>query len=373
MSDAHLQSSGEFLPLTVGAVQHLTEDAVEIELVPREQDEQLFAARLAGQHLALRIPVLGDERRTYSITTPPGQPLRVGIRCVPGGKVSTHLVTVAKRGDVVESLPPSGRFTADPTVDVGQAWLLIAAGSGITPVLAIARSVLEQDSAAQVTLLFANRSVSTIMFRDGVDALKAQHLDRLTIHHFLTRERRDLDLFDGRLDGDRLRQVYARLLGGTRFDHAFICGPEAMAQELRGTLKDLGMDGSSIHTELFEVAGAARIDPARLELLRSEAGSAAGGDLAAGASVQIRLNGLEQSLRVPPGATVLEAALASGLPVPYACAGGVCATCRAHVDSGEVTMRVNQALDDDEVAQGFVLTCQSMITSDSARIDFDRR
>jgi ring-1,2-phenylacetyl-CoA epoxidase subunit PaaE len=251
--------------------------------------------------------------------------------------------------------------------------LLIAAGSGITPVLSIARTVLAEEPISDVTILLINRSVSTIMFRDEIDELKSDNFNRLSVHHFLTRERRDLELFDGRLDSDRLERVWTQLLAHAGIDQAYICGPQEMAESLRGKLVSLGLSGDSIHTELFEVAGAARIDPARLEQLRAEAAVGGRANSTPGADVQIRLNGLEQSLLVPAGATVLESALASGLPLPYACAGGVCATCRAHVDSGDVAMRVNQALDDDEVKQGFVLTCQSEVTSDSARIDFDRR
>jgi len=344
----------EFHPLRVAAVDRLCDDAVAVTFdVPDE-----LAARYAfrpGQSLTVRF---ADERRTYSICAPAGAAPRIGVREVPGGLVSSRLVRDTRPGDMVEVAPPSGTFT--PDVDAGGRHVLIAAGSGITPVLSIAASLLRHPD-ARVGLLYGNRRADTVMFAEELADLKDRYPSRLELVHLLSREAREVDLLSGRLDAAKLRVLLPKLIDVAGVDHWWLCGPFGMVVDATEVLGELGVAPERIHRELFWV------DEAPPEVVRAEAAPEG-----PASEVTVILDGRSTTVAVGAAATVLEGAQRSRPDLPFACKGGVCGTCRARVVDGEVRMRRNFALEDAEVAAGYVLTCQSMPVSEKLVIDFDQ-
>lgn len=338
--------------LTVSHVEPLTSDSVAITFEVPADLASAYAFE-PGQHLTLRRRV-GDveERRTYSICASPGQAPRVGVRLVEGGALSTWLTSEVRVGDRILVDSPAGRFHAGGIT--GGRHLLLAAGSGITPMIGIARSLLE--SGATATLVYANRRTSSVMFVDEIADLKDSHLERFQVIHVLSREPRDVDLFSGRLDRERLGRILETLVGSV--DHAWLCGPFDLVTMAREVL-----DGHAgqVHLELFYVEDTPP-DPA-VHIERPPSGSTS--------TVTIVLDGKETTADLPTGQTLLDAAQRIRADLPFACKGGVCGTCRARVTSGEVDMRRNYALEESEVEKGFVLTCQSHPVSDTVTIDFD--
>ena len=346
-----------FASLRIAALDRLCDDAVAVTLEVPEGLGDRFAFR-AGQHLTVRRVVDGAEhRRSYSVCAPVGGPLRIGVRRVPGGVVSGWLVDEAVLGDPVEVQRPEGRFTVEPSV--GGSHVLVAAGSGITPVLSIAASLLG-ESDARVTLVYGNRRTTSTMFLEDLADLKDRYPDRFDLVHVLSREPRDVDLFSGRLDGDRFAAILRSLVPWRDVHGYWLCGPIGMVDEHREVLRRLGVPAARVHTELFHV------DAPPPPVVHEE--ELVGGDAC---TVTLSLDGRTSTVTSPRTRTVLEAAQATRPDVPFACRGGVCGTCRARVLSGAVEMRRNFALEPDEVDQGFVLTCQAVPVTDEVAVDFD--
>lgn len=347
-----------FHMLTVADVEELTEDAVAVTFdVPSEVAEDF--AFVPGQSLTLRRLVDGrEERRQYSICAPAGARPRVGVREIPDGLFSRWLVRDVRPGDRVEVQTPSGHFCPDPSMLDGGRHLCVAAGSGITPMLSVASSVLE--SGGDVTLLYGNRTTGSVMFAEELADLKNEHGPELQLVHVLSREPRDVELFSGRLDADRLRRLLTTVAPVARFDHVWICGPHAMLDDARSVLAELGVPAERVHVELFYV------DAPPPELHRVEAG--VDGETTA---VTVVLDGLTTTAPMPRDRSILDGAQATRSDLPFACKGGVCGTCRARVTEGEVDMRRNYALEPGEVEAGFVLTCQSFPLADPVTVDFD--
>jgi ring-1,2-phenylacetyl-CoA epoxidase subunit PaaE len=348
-----------FHPLRVAGVQRLCADAVAVTFeVPAElAAEYAFAP---GQSVTLRRVVDGRaERRSYSICAPAGQPLRIGVREVPGGAFSPWLVHEVRPEDRIEVLPPSGSFT--PDLGVPGYHVMLAAGSGITPVLSIAGSVLAADPDSQVTLLYGNRRTDTVMFTEDLADLKDMHTSRLDLVHLLSREPREAELFTGRLDGAKLRLLLPRLLDVAAVDHWWLCGPYGMVTDAIAVLTELGVPRERIHQELFYVE-----DVAPESARHPDAGL--GGP---SAEVTVVLDGRSTQVSIPRDGTVLEGAQRARPDLPFACKGGVCGTCRARLVTGEVRMRRNFALEQSELDAGFVLTCQSVPISDTLTVDYD--
>jgi ring-1,2-phenylacetyl-CoA epoxidase subunit PaaE len=347
-----------FHELSVARVEQLTEDAVAVtfDVPPELAEDYRFAP---GQALTLRrLDGDRDERRSYSICAPVGAPPRVGVREVPGGLFSSWLVHDVRPGDRIEVLPPSGTFTADLSVPGDH--VFVVAGSGITPAISLAGTVL-RDGESTVTVFYGNRRTSTVMFADELSDLKDRYGPRLQLIHVLSREPRDAELTSGRLDGDRLRTLVGSLVDAPRVDHWWLCGPHGMVTEARGLLAELGVPAARVHQELFFVDEAPP-PPARVER-----------DAVAGPSsrVTVVLDGRTTTLTLPRDVPVLDAAQKVRGDLPFACKGGVCGTCRARVTDGEVAMRRNYALEPDEVAAGYVLTCQSLPRTDTVTVDYD--
>jgi len=350
-------SRSAFHPLTVAAVDQLTDDAVAITFdVPDELRGTFDFA--AGQSLTLRRVVDGTEhRRTYSICSPAGAAPRIGVRELPGGLFSAWLLHEVRPGDVIEVQPPSGSFRADPAQ--GGRHLCIAAGSGITPMLSIASTVLSNPG-AEVTLLYGNRTTATVMFAEELADLKNDHGARFDLIHVLSREPRDVELFSGRLDADRLRTILTALVPVDGVDHVWLCGPLAMVQDARGVLAELGVAPERIHVELFFVD---EPPPQVRHLERLPDGVTT--------NLTVVLDGRSSTMPVTRDKTILDAAQETRRDLPFACKGGVCGTCRAHLVEGEVDMVRNYALEADEIAAGFVLTCQTFPVSDDVTVDYD--
>jgi ring-1,2-phenylacetyl-CoA epoxidase subunit PaaE len=347
----------EFHRLRVAAVERLCEDAVAVTFdVPRELAGH-YAFR-AGQSLTVRRPAdPADQRRTYSICAPEGERPRIGVREVPGGVVSSWLVHEVRPGDEVEVAPPSGTFT--PDLEAGGRHVLIAAGSGITPVLSIAASLLRRPG-AQVGVLYGNRRAETVMFAEELADLKDAYPSRLELVHLLSREAREVDLLSGRLDAAKLRTLLPLLIDVPAVEHWWLCGPFGMVTDATAVLTEFGVAPDRIHRELFWV------DEAPPELLREERlpdGPAS--------EVTVILDGRSTTATVAEGNTVLDGAQRARPDLPFACKGGVCGTCRGRLVEGEVRMRRNFALEPAELAAGFVLTCQAIPLTAKVVVDYD--
>jgi ring-1,2-phenylacetyl-CoA epoxidase subunit PaaE len=356
-------SHSVFHPLTIAAIDPVTDDSVAITF---EVPEQLRAdyAFTQGQHLTIRTELAGDDvRRNYSICAPvSSRQLRVAVKRLPGGAFSEHALDVLQPGDVLDVMTPSGRFFTqlDPTNT--KHYVCVAAGSGITPVLSIVATTLETEPHSQVTLVYANRTHKSVMFLEEVEDLKDSYPDRFQLIHVLSREPQEVELFSGRLDADRMSKLLDTILPPETVDEWFLCGPFDMVSDLRKLLISEGVAKKAVHAEVFHVesAGTVRRTPVQ------SAGPAEG------AEVTITLDGRTSSFRLASdGPVVLDAALAVRSDAPFACKGGVCGTCRAKVVEGSVEMDTNWALEPDEVERGYVLTCQSHPTSDKVVLDYD--
>jgi len=344
----------EFHPLTVARVDPLTDDsaAVTFDVPPRLAERFAFAP---GQSVTIR---RGDERRSYSICAVAGRPPRIGVREVAGGAVSGWLVHEVRAGDLIDVQAPSGSFT--PDLEVPGHHVLIAAGSGITPVLSIAGSVLAAQSKSTVTLLYGNRRNDTVMFADEIADLKDAHPERICLVHVLSREPQEVELFNGRLDAGKLRSLLPVTVDVAAVDHWWLCGPFGMVEDAIGVLGQLGVLRSRIHRELFYVEDE---PPAEVKHAEAAAGP--------GAEVTVLLDGRSSTATVPPGTPILDGAQRVRPDLPFACKGGVCGTCRARLVEGEITMRRNYALEQEELDAGYILTCQSLPTSPTITVDYD--
>ena len=354
---------GVFHPLAVSAVEPLTEDAVAISFdVPDELREDYRF--IQGQHLTIRAPVVGDDiRRNYSICSPVSSGrLRIAVKRLPGGAFSAYAIESLQVGDVVDVMTPTGRFFTPLDPANIKHYCAIAAGSGITPMMSILPTTLETEPASRFTLLYANRTSRTVMFLEELEDLKDRYPERFHLVHVLSREPQEVELFSGRIDGERLRRFFATILPPDTVDEWFLCGPYAMVRDLRQTLLAAGVGRRRVHAELFHVESAPPV-----------AGTAAASERTSGdAEVTITLDGRRSTFRLDrDGVPVLEAALAVRSDAPFACRGGVCGTCRAKVLEGEVAMDRNWALEPEEIERGYVLTCQSHPKTERLVLDYD--
>ncbi len=349
-----------FHPLRVRELKPDGDDAliVGFELPPALQDVFRFEP---GQYLTLRHVDQGVElRRSYSICAAPGEPLRVGVRRVPGGIFSNWVHTQLQPGDTLDVLPPQGRFGA-ALQQRPRHVLAVAGGSGITPILSILKAALAADPKVRCTLLYGNRSTASTMFKEELEDLKNRHLTRLALNAVFSRETLDSPLNTGRLDGARMATL---LRLAAPVDQAFVCGPHAMNDEVEAALLAAGLTPQQVHVERFGIPPEAA-DP---RLHQPQAGDAAT------ATVVVLRDGITREVAFMPGdESILAAAVRAGLDLPYSCRSGVCATCRARLVEGQVRMARNFALDAAEVAAGYVLTCQAHPLSARVVVDFDAR
>jgi ring-1,2-phenylacetyl-CoA epoxidase subunit PaaE len=304
-----------------------------------------------------------DVRRSYSICANANSgALRVGVKRLPGGSFSSYATTTLQAGDTIEVMPPVGEFTITPDPGTTKHYGAVAAGSGITPVLALIATVLDTEPQSRFTLLFGNRAARSIMFLEELEGLKDRHPDRFHLIHVLSREDGAVPLFSGRLDAERLTQLFDLVVDTDTVDDWYLCGPYEMVQAARSVLEDRGVAAPRIHDELFF---AGPIDPADLPP-EPEADEGA-------VSLTFTIEGRASTARMRPDTSILDAALRVRGELPYSCKGGMCASCKARVVDGTVQMSKNYALVEEDLAAGFVLTCQAHPTSDSVVVDFDQR
>ncbi|GAA2384337.1 phenylacetate-CoA oxygenase/reductase subunit PaaK [Streptomyces glaucosporus] len=352
-----------FHPLRVREVERLTDDSVAVTFAVPPELHDTFR-HVPGQHVTLRRELDGVEvRRTYSVCAaavpPPGEPvLKVGIRLVEGGAFSAYALKELSAGDTVEVMPPTGRFTLRPRPG---RFAAIVGGSGITPVLSIASTLLAEQPDARFCLVRSDRTAASAMFLEEVAELKDRHPDRFQLVHTLSREERQAGLPTGRLDAERLVSLLPSLLPVADVDGWFLCGPHGLVDGAERALTSLGVPASAIHQEIFHVddasAGGAAQGPAR--------------PAPAGAKLTATLGGRVGVWPVGDGETLLETVLRNRSDAPYACKGGVCGTCRVKLLSGEVRMDRNFALEPEEVSSGYVLACQSRPVTGTVEVDFD--
>ncbi|WP_094770560.1 1,2-phenylacetyl-CoA epoxidase subunit PaaE [Microbacterium gorillae] len=355
-----------FHELAVSTVRPLTEDAVEVTFaVPDELAGEYDY--LPGQYVALRTTLEGHElRRSYSLCRPP-EPgrLSIGIKRDHGGLFSTWAQTDLAVGDRIDVMSPQGAFTST-LADLDDAHVVgVAAGSGITPLMALATAVLARSETSRFTLLYTNRSSTNVMFVEELADLKDRYPTRFVLHHVLSREQRAAPVLSGRIDEERLRTIFDRLVLPATVDEWFLCGPLELVQLCRDTLADLGVDSGHVRYELFSAGenSGGPTTPRPVEVREGEPTVA----------IDVTLDGQSTTVQSPVSAneSILTAALRVRADVPYACSGGVCGTCRARVLSGSVRMTENYALEPDELERGYVLTCQSHPTSDRVAVDYD--
>ncbi len=354
--------SPRFHSLDLREVRRETPDAVSLSFhVPADLAE---AYRFeAGQYLTLRTTIAGEDvRRAYSICSgmDDGE-LRVAVKRVPGGVFSSFANTALKAGDRLEVMTPMGSFTTPAQPDAARLHLAIACGSGITPILSLARTLLAQEPHSRFVLLYGNRTTGDILFRDELAAMKDQHMDRLSVFHVLSREAQDVPILHGRLDEARLGTLLGGIVPAAEADSVFLCGPEGMIEAATGVLASLGVEPARVHAERFTPAeGSRRGPPPTPEALESPF-----------ATAEIVLDGRHHMVPVAEGEMVIDAALRAGLDLPYSCKGGMCCTCRARLVEGTVEMELNYSLQPWEIDAGFVLTCQSRPTCAHVTIDYD--
>lgn len=348
-----------FHTLTIKSATRDTADAVRLTFaIPNDlRNAYRFTP---GQYLTLRATIDGeDTRRSYSICSPLSNPdLSVGVKRIEDGVFSTFALTL-KPGDTLDVMTPEGRFTAP--VGGENDYLLLAAGSGITPILSIAQSVLEEEPASTVTLCYANRSTDQVMFREVIDDLKDRYLTRFLLTHVMDEEAQDVELFNGRLDEEKLETMATRgLIHPDSYDAIFICGPQPMIEAASAAMETLGVDKTHIKYELFTPSTPLPI-----------AGAKAAPVSQIGAKVSIVLDGSNRTFQMQEGDTVIEAAARSGLELPYSCANGMCATCRCKLTKGQGEMVQNFSLEPWELEKDYVLACQFRPKSEDVVLDFD--
>jgi ring-1,2-phenylacetyl-CoA epoxidase subunit PaaE len=378
IADAFLQSAvgGDTAParrrarfhrLEVAEVRPLTDDAVEVTFaVPDElADDYTY---LPGQYVALRREFDGHElRRSYSICRPPVRgSVSVAIKRDLGGRFSTWANTELSAGDRIDVMSPQGTFTSGLDSLDGKHVVGIAAGSGITPLMALAHTVLARSDDARFTLVYTNRSTRDVMFLEELAELKDRYPARLALHHVLSREQRTAPLLSGRIDAEKLERMLDALIPPSTVDEWFLCGPFELVQLARDTLEARGVPSGRVRYELFTTDADRATEPRHGRPVVVERGEKT-------VEIEFTLDGLSSSVESPVSAneSILNAALRVRGDVPFACAGGVCGTCRARVVDGSVNMTENYALEPDELERGYVLTCQSHPTSDRVVVDYD--
>jgi ring-1,2-phenylacetyl-CoA epoxidase subunit PaaE len=355
----------KFYPLKVRDIRRETPDTVSVAFEVPENLRDTFRF-VQGQHLTLRTEINGEEvRRAYSICTAPSEnDLRVAVKKVEGGVFGTFADERLKVGDTLESMPPLGHFYTELNPENQNLYVAFAAGSGITPVMSILKTTIVQELRSRFILFYGNRGFDHIIFREQLEELKNHFPDRLAVHHVLSRESLGSDLFKGHIDAEKCR-AYARLLFRAEdVDAYFLCGPEEMIFSVKEELENLGVFPKKIHFELFATSGARKkTASANAATLKKDSFDA---------SVTVIQDGTQFDFMLPSdGSTLLDAAMRAGADLPFSCKGGVCSTCKAKILEGEVEMEINYGLEPDEVAAGYVLTCQSHPKTKRVVVSYD--
>ena len=354
----------DFHKLRVAEVKRETPDAVSVRFELPESLRETFAFR-AGQHLTLRRDIEGEEvRRNYSVCVAPDEGvLKIGVKQIAGGVFSRWVNKELKAGDVVDVMAPHGSFCWNFEPSARRDYVAFAGGSGITPVLSLMKTALATEPCSRFTLFYGNRNSMGVMFLEEIAGLKDLYLDRLQVFHFLEEEEEEIELFNGRLDHAKAEDILSTLVRPKNIDAFFICGPGPMMDAIEEALIAKGVDKPRILIERFTTGPLSAAQAAAARDLEEKA---------AGLKMRVTLNGRRVIVAFDPEKhSILDNVRAAGLPAPFACKGGVCATCRAKVTEGEVRMKQNFALSPEELAEGYVLTCQSTPLTDGVTLTYD--
>lgn len=362
-----------FHDLTVARVSPEAAGAVAITFAVPDELQEAFSFQ-PGQFLTLRTTIDGqDVRRNYSICSTrsryrQARELEVGIRPMDGGLFSNWAATQLKAGDRLAVMPPDGRFTIRKPRALHRVGF--AAGSGITPILSIVASTLEESDSAKFTLVYGNRRMSSVMFNEALQDLKDRYKNRLTLIHILSRQAQEVPMLEGRIDGAKVQQLIDTLLPAKSMDEVFVCGPEAMIESVEAALQAAGVPPERIYSERFTSPRLEEMSPeARRAAIAQPDPEAPQGQVA----LTVVIDGKTHEMSMRRDQHVLDVALSTGLDLPYSCKAGVCCTCRAKVLDGSVSMDKNFTLEEAEIAQGFVLSCQARPTSDKLTVSYDER
>jgi ring-1,2-phenylacetyl-CoA epoxidase subunit PaaE len=351
-----------FHRLAVNDLRREAADAVSMTFaIPRElTDDYRFAP---GQYLTLRTTMDGEEvRRSYSICSGPDDgELRIAVKKVDGGAFSSWAADELKSGDQLDVMTPTGRFGVAHAPDQARIHVGFAAGSGITPILSIAKGVLAREPDSRFFLFYGNRSAGSMLFREALEELKDRFLQRFSVFHVISGEEQDIPILHGRLDGDKVRVLLRSLVPAASVDHVFICGPAGMSEDIETTCREIGIADERIHVERFvsEFGG----KPRAKKMVEASAPPKA--------MASLTIDGKRREVPVAEDESILDAALRAGMDLPFACKGGMCSTCRAKLVEGEAQMEVNYSLEPWELKAGFILTCQARPVSDRVVVDYD--
>jgi ring-1,2-phenylacetyl-CoA epoxidase subunit PaaE len=351
-----------FHRLAVNDLRREASDAVSMTFAipPDLADDYSFAP---GQYLTLRTTMDGEEvRRSYSICSGPDDgELRIAVKKVDGGAFSSWALDELKSGHQLDVMTPTGRFGVAHVPDQARVYVGFAAGSGITPILSIARGVLAREPNGRFFLFYGNRSAGTMLFREALEELKDRFLQRFSVFHVISGEEQDIPILHGRLDGDKVRVLLRSLVSAASVDHVFICGPTGMSEDIETTCREIGIAEERIHVERFvsEFGG----KPRAKKIIEASAPPKA--------MASLTIDGKRREVPVAEDESILDAALRAGMDLPFACKGGMCSTCRAKLVEGEAQMEVNYSLEPWELKAGFILTCQARPVSDKVVVDYD--
>lgn len=354
----------DFHELTVQEVYKETKDCVAVTFAVPDNLKDTFSYK-QGQYLTLKKDI-GEEdvRRSYSLCSSPLEDKwQVGIKKVPGGKFSTYANDVLAVGDTIEVMAPSGNFYVEVNEQAEKQYVFFAAGSGITPILSIIKTHLAKEPNSKFKLFYLNKTAKSIIFKEEIEGLKNRYLGRLEIYYFLTKENRGLPLLYGRFNEEKIQEITSKIVPAANIDECFICGPEQMIFLIKDELEKAGLNKEKIHFELFNTGNSEENRKKIAEALEKQADS-----------TEITIIDADKEFHFQMDAAydnILDAALANDADLPFACKGGVCCTCRAKVIEGAVEMKLNYGLEPYEVAQGYVLTCQAVPTTEKVVVDFD--
>lgn len=352
-----------FHSLSISNIIKETPDCVSIELsLPKDiQDNFKFKP---GQYLTFKQVIEGEEvRRSYSICSSCTEydKIRVAVKQVENGKFSTYANQTLQVGDVLDSMKPMGNFIFEANSTSSNTYLLIAAGSGITPVLSILDSILHSEPNSNVILLYGNKNIKHVIFKEAIEGLKNQYLSRFTVHYFLSRQSGAVDLFNGHINADKIARLGKSLIDYSQIAKAYICGPEEMIHSVKAALIEEGLTEAQVKFELFTSSVPAGV-------IKKKSGVSADKNI----DLTVVHNGKNHQLKISEEDCILDVALESGTDLPFACKGGVCATCKAKLDSGTVDMNLSYGLEQEEIDEGYILTCQAFPTSKELIVNFDK-
>ncbi|MEZ5174096.1 MAG: 1,2-phenylacetyl-CoA epoxidase subunit PaaE [Bacteroidia bacterium] len=354
----------EFFPLKVSGVEKDTDDASVLTFEIPEDLKNSFRFH-QGQHLTLRTTIDGEDvRRSYSLCSSPDEGRwQVAVKKLEGGLFSTFVNDQLRAGDYLQVMTPEGKFYRENQNNSGKNYLAFAAGSGITPILSMIKAHLGREPESTFRLFYLNRNVKSIMFKEELEALKNKYLNRFEIYYFLTKEHRDIPLFNGRFTQDKIQAITKHLFVPAEIDEVFLCGPESMIFLIRDELQAAGIDSSKIHFELFTTGNSEESKKRIREVLEKKV---------EGTEVTVIDGGKEfHFIMTKDFDNVLDGALSAGADLPFACKGGVCSTCRCKVVEGTAEMKINYALEEDDLKKGVILSCQAVPTSAKLTVDFD--